>query len=192
MSPVGAPGVGLKLGSSWWLSEQVFSLSLPAIRQTHLLSAANPELGAVVIAALMTVFSIIALVLRFRQQEVISMVYAILSFLGHLGLLIALLRVVDSRMLPLVFAGFMILGELAKQRFLAISGYTENGQTPAQMLMFSRGVMGIYFHSPGLKPSPLGEQLQNGKIRGLSSGDDEGRMFGSETDQNILTKAIPQ
>lgn len=144
MSPVGAPGVGLKLGSSWWLSEQVFSLSLPAIRQTHLLSAANPELGAVVIAALMTVFSIIALVLRFRQQEVISMVYAILSFLGHLGLLIALLRVVDSRMLPLVFAGFMILGELAKQRFLAISGYTENGQTPAQMLMFSRGVLGIY------------------------------------------------
>jgi|GEM_PF-804965 len=104
----------------------------------------NPELGAVILMGLMVLFTIVPLVLRFRQQEVISMIYAILNFLGHVGLFVALLRVIDSPVLPLVFAGLMVLGELAKQRFLAISGYTENGQTPAQMLMLSRGVMGIY------------------------------------------------
>jgi hypothetical protein len=109
-----------------------------------LLFGGNPELGAVILIGLMTLFTIIPLVLRFRQQEVISMIYAILNFLGHLALFIALLRVTDSPVLPLVFAVFMVLGELAKQRFLTISGYTENGQSPAGMLNFSRGVMGIY------------------------------------------------
>ena len=31
---------------------------------------------------------------------------------------------------------------------------------------------GFYFHTPGLKPSPSGEQLQRGEIIGLSSEED--------------------
>ncbi len=104
----------------------------------------NPELAAVILMTVMTVFLIVPLVIRFRQQEVISMAYVILNFLGHLALLIALLRVLDSRRLPLVFAGFMVLGELSKQRFLAISGYTENGQTAGGMLNFSRAMTAVY------------------------------------------------
>jgi hypothetical protein len=104
----------------------------------------NPELGAVIIVGLMTLLNVVALGLRFRQQEVISMIYVILNFLGHLALLIALLRQTDSQILPLAFAVFMVLGELAKQRFLSTSGYTENGQTSGQMLNFSRGIMAIY------------------------------------------------
>ena len=72
------------------------------------------------------------------------MVYAILNTLGHLALLIALLRIPHSRVLPLIFAGFMVLGELSKQRFLAISGYTENGQSASGMMNFSRGMTAIY------------------------------------------------
>ena len=43
--------------------------------------------------------------------------------------------------------------------------------SPKRGLAF-QGIDYIYFHSPGLKPSPLGEQLQHGKIRGLSSEED--------------------
>ena len=111
-----------------------------------LIISGNPELAAVIFVGLMTLFTIVPLVLRFTQKEVISMIYAILNFLGHVGLLITLLRFQpsDSPVLPLIFALFMVFGELAKQRWLVISGYTENGQTTAQMLNFSRGVMGIY------------------------------------------------
>jgi hypothetical protein len=113
---------------------------------TPLTVGGNPELAAVILMAVMTLFTLIPLVLRFTQKEVISMIYAILNFLGHLGLLIALLRLqpVTWSLPALVFAIFMVLGELSKQRFLAISGYTENGQSSAQMLMFSRGIMVVY------------------------------------------------
>lgn len=105
----------------------------------------NPELGAVILVGLMALLTLVALGLRIRQQEVISLIYATLNLLGHLALLIALLRTpLDWSLPPLIFAIFMVLGELAKQRFLSISGYTENGQTPSQMLMFSRGVMAMY------------------------------------------------
>jgi hypothetical protein len=109
-----------------------------------LVVSGNPELAAVVLVGLMTLFTFVPLVIRFRQQEVISMVYAILNFLGHLAVLMALLRLPDSRILPMVFAVFMVLGEIAKQRFLMISGYTENGQSASGMLNFSRAMIAIY------------------------------------------------
>ena len=113
--------------------------------ENPLMVSGNPELGAVILVGLMTLLTIVVLGLRFRQQEVISMVYAILNFLGHVGLLIALLRppLVWS-LPPIMFAVLMALGELAKQRFLTISGYTESGQSASGMLNFSRGIMAIY------------------------------------------------
>ena len=104
----------------------------------------NPHLAAVILLALLTLLTIGVIFIRIRQQEVISVIYAILSFLGHAGLLIALLRLPDQTTYAIIFGVFFALGELAKQRFLTISGYTENGMSSGSILNFSRGSMGIY------------------------------------------------
>lgn len=108
---------------------------------TPLTIGGHPELGAVIILAVMTLFSGVALVLRFMQREVISMIFVIGNALGHAGMLVALLRQPDLRMPVLAFAGFMLLGELSKQYFLRTSGYTEAGQNTGGMLRFSYGVL---------------------------------------------------
>jgi hypothetical protein len=104
----------------------------------------HPELGAVIILVLMTLFTIVPLVLRFTQREIISMIFVIGNVLGHAGMLIALLRQPDLRMPVLAFAVFMVLGELSKQYFLRSTGYTEAGQSNSGMLGFSYGMLVIY------------------------------------------------
>ncbi|MBC7811886.1 MAG: hypothetical protein H7175_12100 [Burkholderiales bacterium] len=109
-----------------------------------LIVGGNPELGAVIIVALATLITIVAITIRIRQREVISMVYALLNFLAHVGLVIALLRVPTQTTLPLVFAVAFVIGELVKQYFLKVTGYTEQGQDIAGMIRFSRIVMSAY------------------------------------------------
>lgn len=104
----------------------------------------HPELGAVILLALLSLFTAVPLFIRFTQREIISMIFAIFNFLGHTALLIGLLRQPSLQTLPLVFAIFFILGELAKQRFLVVSGYSENGMKTPAMLNFSRGIMAVY------------------------------------------------
>ena len=72
--------------------------------------------------------------IRYPQRETVSMIFAVLNLLGHVGLLIALLRLPDHRTLPLIFGGFYVLGQLTKLQFLRISGYTEGGATTSQMM----------------------------------------------------------
>jgi hypothetical protein len=104
----------------------------------------NPNLAAVILLALLTLGLLAAVFMRVAQKEIISLIFSILNVLGHAGILIALLRTPDQQTLPLIFGVFFVLGELAKQRFLAISGYTEAGQSGSAMLMFSRVVLAIY------------------------------------------------
>jgi len=104
----------------------------------------NPELGAVIIVALAMLITIVAITIRIRQREVISMVYALLNFLAHVALLIALLRLPAQTTLPLLFAIAFVIGELVKQYFLKVTGYTEQGQDIAGMIRFSRIVMSAY------------------------------------------------
>lgn len=104
----------------------------------------NPNLAAVIICALFCLVTLGALFMRIRQQEIVSLVYAIFNALGHFGMLIALLRVPADQTLPLIFGIAYIVGELVKQRFLAVSGYTEGGQTTAAMINLSRGVAAFY------------------------------------------------
>lgn len=82
--------------------------------------------------------------IRILQREVISIIYAILNLIGHLALMGALLREPSMSLLPFLFGLAYVAGELVKQRFLVVSGYTEQGQTTAAMLKFSRVVMVIY------------------------------------------------
>jgi hypothetical protein len=111
---------------------------------TTLTLAGNPRLGAVIITGLFTLAALGIFFVRIQQREIISIIFWLFSFLGHAGLLIALLRVPGLTPLPLVLPIFFILGDLAKQRFLAVSGYTEAGQNTSGMLNFGRVILGIY------------------------------------------------
>jgi hypothetical protein len=104
----------------------------------------HPHLAAVILLALLTLLTAGVVFIRFSQREIVSVVYSVFNFLGHAGLLIAFLRVPDQRTYAIVLGVFYALGELAKQRFLAVSGYTEGGSTSGSMINFSRGLMGIY------------------------------------------------
>ncbi len=104
----------------------------------------NPRLAAVIVFALLTIASVGVIAMRFQQKETISMVFAILSALGHIALLIALLRVPQLRRLPVAFAGFFILGQLIKLQYLRTSGYTEGGATTRGMLTVTGVLTAIY------------------------------------------------
>src|SRR3954466_13909458 len=49
----------------------------------------NPHLAAVIWLALLTLIFLVTIGLRFQQRETISLIFAVLNFLGHLALLIA-------------------------------------------------------------------------------------------------------
>lgn len=104
----------------------------------------SPRLAAVILVAVLALAMIGVVFMRITQKEIISVIYSIVNALGHVALLFALLRVPTQTTLPIIFAVMFILGELAKQRFLAISGYTEGGQNSAAMVRFSRIVAAIY------------------------------------------------
>ncbi|MBI1280857.1 MAG: hypothetical protein GC179_22225 [Anaerolineaceae bacterium] len=111
---------------------------------TDLTIGGSPRLAAVILVAVFTLAMIGVVFMRIMQKELISIGYSILNALGHIALLFALLRVPTQTTLPIIFAVAFILGELAKQRFLTISGYVEGGANTASMLMFSRVVAVTY------------------------------------------------
>ena len=104
----------------------------------------HPHLAAVILLALLTLLTAGVVFIRFTQREIVSVVYSIFNFLGHTGLLISLLHVPEQRRYAIILGVFYALGELSKQRFLAVSGYTEGGATYGSMVNFSRGLMAIY------------------------------------------------
>jgi len=106
--------------------------------------ANHPHLVAVIILALLTLLWIGVLAIRFQQREIISMIYSILNALGHVALLIALLRMPEQRVLPVIFGVLWVLGELVKRRFLTVSGYTESGRSTSTMLQVSTVVTIAY------------------------------------------------
>jgi hypothetical protein len=89
----------------------------------------NPHLAAIIVLMLATLFSLVMVVLRFQQKEIISMIFAVLQALASLGLLFALLRIVDVKGLALVFGVCFTLGQIVKLQFLRTTGYTELGMT---------------------------------------------------------------
>jgi hypothetical protein len=106
--------------------------------------AGGSNVVAAIILGILTLLLSFAVVLRLMQREVISVVFALANALGHAGLLFYLVRTPENTVLPLVFGVAFVLGELVKQRFLAITGYTENGAQTPQMLLFVRGLMVVY------------------------------------------------
>ncbi len=104
----------------------------------------HPHLAAVIVLALLTLAAIGQLAIRFGQQEVISLIFAVLNLLGTLGLLIALLKAPESLTLPLIYGGCYLLGQLTKLQFLRVTGYTEGGADTRGMLMVTGGLTLVY------------------------------------------------
>ncbi len=111
---------------------------------TPLTIGGNPHLAAAVVMLLLTLLSLVALAIRVQQKEIISLIFGIVNFLGHAGILHAILRLPDSMTLSLVFGVFYTVGQLTKLQFLNASGYTENGQTQSGMLRFAIGMAVAY------------------------------------------------
>ena len=95
----------------------------------------NPHLAAVVIVAILTLFSVGQVGIRFTQKEIVSMIFAVLNFLGHAALLVAMLRVPTDLTLPVLFGVFYALGGIVKVQFLRVTGYTEGGADSRTMLI---------------------------------------------------------
>lgn len=104
----------------------------------------NPNLAAVIVLALLTVASLGVLFVRYQQREVISMAFAVAQVLGHVGLLVALLRQPEQTTFAVIFGVFMVLGQLAKMVFLRVTGFTEAGQTP-QAMQIATGVLAAFY-----------------------------------------------
>lgn len=104
----------------------------------------NPRLAALVVSGLLTLFTLVALGLRIQQREIISLIFAILNFTAHVGVLLSILRVPDETTLPIVLGVSSFVGERIKDHFLIVSGYTELGQSTSQMRNFSNGLSLIY------------------------------------------------
>ncbi len=104
----------------------------------------NPRLAAVALLTLITLATIGTIIIRSIQKETLSFVFAVFSAVGHLALLVALLRVPASITLAVLFGLLFVLGQAAKLRFLALSGYTEGGSDVRQMKRVA-AIMGLIY-----------------------------------------------
>jgi hypothetical protein len=101
-------------------------------------------LAAAAVAGLLTLASIVQLILRVKQREIISLAFAVANLLGAGALLRVVLTAPAMVWVPVTFGGAYLVGELIKQRFLAQSGYTEDGQTTRQMQRTSGVLAGLH------------------------------------------------
>jgi hypothetical protein len=104
----------------------------------------NPHLLALILLVLLTLGAVFQLVVRFGQKETISFGFAVLNLIGHVALVIALLRVPEQATLAVIFGGMYVLGQVVKLQFLRETGYTEGGATTSAMLRVTGAIAIMY------------------------------------------------
>jgi hypothetical protein len=104
----------------------------------------NPHLAAVILLVVLTLGAVFQLFVRFGQKETISLGFAALNLLGHLALLIALLRVPTDVTLAVIFGVMVVLGQVVKLQFLRSTGYTEGGATTSAMMRIAAAQGVVY------------------------------------------------
>jgi hypothetical protein len=102
------------------------------------------NIAAAALLGFITLGVFFSILVRLYQREVISILFAIASALGHAGMSFYLLRGVETNTLPVMFGIAYAVGELIKQRFLTQTGYTELGASSSLMLLAVRGLMAAY------------------------------------------------
>jgi hypothetical protein len=104
----------------------------------------NPRLLGIALLVLLILASLITLVIRLRQREIISVGFAILNAAGHLALLWALLQIPASLTTALLLGIFQALGLVAKAIFLRSTGYTEMGANSQAMQGANFALLAMY------------------------------------------------
>jgi hypothetical protein len=115
-----------------------------ASSQPQLPLAGFANTAAAILLGLMTLGVIGSIFIRIYQREIISIIFAIASALGHAGMSFYLLRGMQDNTLPVIFGVAYIVGELIKQRFIATTGYSELGVNSSMITLGSRGLMVVY------------------------------------------------
>lgn len=104
----------------------------------------SPRLAAMILLGLLTLLYLALIGMRIQQREIVSVGFAIVNFLGHAGLLVALLRVPTQTSWALAFAIIYAIGQLIKIQFLRSTGYTESGATTGAMVNLNFVLTAVY------------------------------------------------
>jgi hypothetical protein len=107
----------------------------------------NPHLLALILLVVLTLAAVFQLYVRFGQKETLSLGFAVLNLIGHVALVIALLRVPEQATLAVIFGVMYVLGQVVKLQFLRETGYTEGGATTSAMLRIAgaQAIMYVLF-----------------------------------------------
>ncbi|MBK8137955.1 MAG: hypothetical protein IPK52_19430 [Chloroflexi bacterium] len=109
-----------------------------------LIIGGNPRLGAVILAVLMILLCLAAIAARLQLKDIFAMIYAVANLIGHLALIVALLRAPTQTTLPILFGLAYLAGDAVKLYWLRVSGYTEGGMDAAGMRRLVYSVLGMY------------------------------------------------
>lgn len=104
----------------------------------------HPRLFSMMVLSLLTLATVAQLNLRLKLKEIIAMAFAVAFFIGHVSLLIAMLRAPTVTNYPLVFGGLILVADLVKLRFLVKTQYSEAGVQTSGLLKLIGVVMGLY------------------------------------------------
>lgn len=110
----------------------------------ELVIGGNPRLLAMLLLALLTLGAVVQLGARLMQQEIVSLIFAVLNLLGHAALLVALLRVPGDLTLGILFGVFYAVGGIVKVQFLRATSYTEAGASLQTMILVAWGMVAPY------------------------------------------------
>lgn len=104
------------------------------------------RLAQVIVLAILALGLTVGIADRYKQREIIAMIFVLINNVGHWGMVYVLLITVTSErslkpddLLP-VFAGLMLLGDLIKLVWLRVTGHTQDGY-PQSVLY---GLVGVY------------------------------------------------
>lgn len=104
----------------------------------------NPRLAAIIAFIPLVLIWTYNLILRYQQREIISMIFGVINALGHIALLMALLKIPEQRTFAIIFAIAFIAGEVFKRIFLITTGFTESGRSQSTMINISNVFIGAY------------------------------------------------
>lgn len=98
------------------------------------------RLAQFVILAFLSLGLVAAIFDRFKEREIVAMVYVLPNNLGHWGMVVALASVPGPGVLLIAFAGLMLLGDLVKLMFFRVHDLCVR-DTPQVMLF---GLTSVY------------------------------------------------
>jgi len=104
----------------------------------------HPRLFSVILLALLTLATLGQISLRLKLKDIIAMAFAMGFLIGHLCLLIGMLRAPDVLSYPLAFGVLVLLGDVVKLRFMQVTHYTEAGVGTSGLIKLVCVILGLY------------------------------------------------